>query len=106
MYRVKFICRCDQNPSKQDHNVPTKQESACEEWSFGVKKMATLRGCDRAIMREEEQRSIRHISDLIRSDMEVIPMIGLRNRATFGKSSTTKSSVMVIIRRPCPEEQD
>lgn len=32
-------------------------------------------------------------------------MLGLRNRNADGKSSTAKSSVMVIIRRPCPEEQ-
>lgn len=37
--------------------------------------------------------------------MEVIPMLGLRNRNADGKSSTAKSSVTVIIRRPCPEEQ-
>ena len=67
--------------------------------------MATINECDRAIMRKKEQRSIRHKSDLIGSDMEVIPMLGLRNRNVDGKSSTTKSSVMVIISRPCPEEQ-
>ena len=67
--------------------------------------MATLRGCDRAIMRDKEQRSIRHISDLIRTDMEGIPMVGPRNRNADGKSGSTKSSVMVVIRRPCPEEQ-
>lgn len=60
--------------------------------------MATIRGSDRAIMRKE--RTAEHISDLIRSDMEVIPMLGLRNRNADGKSSTTKSSVMFIIRRP------
>lgn len=67
--------------------------------------MATLRGCDRAITRKKEQRSIRHISDLIRGDREVIPMLGLRNRNADGKNSTAKSSVVVIIRGPCPEEQ-
>lgn len=34
-----------------------------------------------------------------------IPILGLRNKNADGKNSTTKSSVMVIIRRPCPEEQ-
>lgn len=67
--------------------------------------MATISECDRAIMRKKEQRSIRHTSDLMRSDMGVIPMLGLRNRNAHGKNSTTKSSVMVIICRPCPEEQ-
>lgn len=61
--------------------------------------METMNGCDRAITRKKEQQSIRHISDLIRSDMEVIPMLGLKNRNADGKNSTTKSSVMVIVRR-------
>ncbi len=93
-------------------SLRARRQCACKiriymkNWSFGVNKMATLRGCDRAIMREKEQRSIRHISDLIRSDIEVIPMIGLRNRNTSGKSSTAKSSGMVIICGLCPEEQD
>lgn len=34
-----------------------------------------------------------------------IPMLGLRNKNADGKNSTTKSSAMVIIRRPCPEEE-
>lgn len=67
--------------------------------------MATMSGCDRAIMKKKEQRSIRHISDLIRSDMGVILMLGLRNGNADGKNSTTKSSDIVIICRPCPEEQ-
>ena len=37
--------------------------------------------------------------------MEGIPMVGPRNRNADGKSGSTKSSVMVVIRRPCPEEQ-
>lgn len=54
--------------------------------------MATLRGCDRTNTRNQEPLRIRQISDLIQTDMEVIPLLGLRHRNADAKSGSGESS--------------
>lgn len=54
--------------------------------------MATLRGCDRTNTRNQEPPRIRQISDLIKSDMEGIPLLGRRHRNAEAKSGSGESS--------------
>lgn len=67
--------------------------------------MAMLSGCDITNTRNQEPLRIRQISDLIQTDMEVIPLLGLRHGNADANSGSSESSGPVIILGPCLEEK-